>query len=315
MRVAILLPPGPVPERPDLEDTFNQANEVTECLALLGHQAVRAEYAEHAKRTIANLREANPEVVFNLVETVPEGPEYVYRATALLDQLGLRYTGARTAELATLADKREMKCRLAALELPVVPDLDTAPSDCSFIVKSAFEHGSLGLEAENVVQGADAARQLIGLRTETFGGEWFAEAYIEGREFDVSLLATPDPGRPMVLPVAEIRSAHQQRGQPWVFGYNSKWDDDGFEAAGISRVFPAREPLIEQVEQLALAGWNRLGLSGFAHVDFRVDRQGQPFILEVNPNPCLAREAGFCEAAGKIGFTQADVVAALLEVA
>jgi D-alanine-D-alanine ligase len=56
-------------------------------------------------------------------------------------------------------------------------------------------------------------------------------------------------------------------------------------------------------------------LDGYARVDFRVDRTGQPYILEINANPCLAADAGFCAAAAEQGLTQTDVIARLLAAA
>ncbi len=313
MRVAILVPAPYGGERPDQVDTYDQAGEVAECLARLGHESQMTHYADHGARTETNLAEAAPDVVFNLVEEVPEGPHEVHRATATLDRLGLRYTGVRTSELEALGDKRAMKAYLRGLGLPVVPSLGEAPDDATFIVKHAFEHGSVGLEATtNVVEGADAARAVIAERQSAFGGEWYAEAYIEGREFDVSILGAR--GGIVVMPVAEVAFTNHRR-RPKVFGYASKWDPEGPDSYAVMRVFPPDDRDVATVRALAVEAWEKIGLAGFAHVDFRVDPAGRPYILEVNANPCLLRTAGFVEAAEQLGMTQTDVVAALLEAA
>ncbi len=314
MRVAVLVPPRINNGRVDQDDTFVQADEVSACLRDLGHEAIPAEYADHGLRTVSNLSDICPDIVVNLVEEVPEGPDQVHRATALLDRLGIPYTGARTPALLALGDKRTMKPLLAAAGLPIVPGIEDAPPYSTFIVKSAIEHASLGMDASSVVHGIDAARELIAQRHARFGGEWFAEVYIDGREFDVSLLETPDGT--IVLPIAEIAFSGHQDGRPRLFDYDSKWAPDSASAHITQRIFPPREePLFTELERLARAAWNCFDLSGFAHVDFRVDRNGMPYILEVNPNPCIGHEAGICEAASKIGLSQTDVVAALLAAA
>lgn len=313
MKVAVLIQPPVEGERLDQSDTLDQAREVVEALERLGHDAAIVHYVDHGTGTERNLSDAAPDIIFNLVEDVPEGPHEVFRATATLDRLGLRYTGARTETLAVLGDKRAMKAHLAAAGLPVVPAFEDAPADGSFIVKHAFEHGSVGLEgATNVVRGADAARRLIDERIAQFGGEWFAEPYVDGREFDVSVYGTPDRCR--VLPAAEVTFDNHD-GRPTVFGYASKWEIDPFDAMWIMRVFPPPDSIVEAVTALTEKTWRALRLTGFAHIDFRVDRQGRPYILEVNVNPCILRCAGFCEAAEQLGMTHVDVVAAILEAA
>ena len=84
----------------------------------------------------------------------------------------------------------------------------------------------------------------------------------------------------------------------------------------VAKIFPPREePLFADLTRLARAAWDLFDLSGYARVDFRVDGAGLPVILEVNANPCLSADAGFCAAAAQIGLTQSDIVARLVEAA
>jgi D-alanine-D-alanine ligase len=312
LRVAILVPPRMAGARPDQDDTFVQASEVAACLTDLGHRPIEAQYDGAA--TEDTLRALAPDVVVNLVEEVPEGPDQLHCVTALLDRLRLRYTGARTATLETLGRKLEMKRVLRDAGLPTAPLLEHAPEDARFIVKSALEHASLGLDDDSVVEGAVLARRLIAQKHATYGGPWFAETYVEGREFDVGMLEVD--GRVVVFPPAEILFTGHANGRPRIFSYASKWDEgsDSFEAT--PRVFPPREAeLFSRLEELALASWRAFGITGCAHVDFRVDEHGEPFVLEVNCNPCLTSDAGYCLAAAEIGISQADIVAAMLAAA
>jgi D-alanine-D-alanine ligase len=305
------VPPRAEGMRPDQDDTFVQASEVSACLARLGHVAVEAEYADHGGETERTLREINPDIVVNLVEEVPEGPDQLHRVTQLLDRLGYRYTGARTRALESTGKKLEMKRMLREAGLPTAQLVDDAPADAKFIVKSALEHASLGLDDHSVVQGADAARKLMAEKHATCGGPWFAEMYVEGREFDVGMIEIN--GKVRALPPAEILFTGHEDGRPRIFNYASKWDEgsDSFEST--PRVFPVREtPLFDELERIALATWALFGINGCAHVDFRVDAQGRPFVLEVNANPCLTSDAGYTLAAAEAGLTQTDIVAAML---
>lgn len=236
------------------------------------------------------------------------------------------------------------------------------PEAKAWVVKSVWEHASVGLDEDSVLFGADRERVVAEMdaRRESLGGECFAEAYIDGREFNLSLLAagaevspggrvsitrdkrsspTRASGRdkgagtdrrfsddaflrsrnaqrigpagqhemgparvrgPEVLPPAEIRFDAYPPGKVRVVGYRSKWKEGSFEFANTPRSFdfPAQDAaLLTDLRELALRCWRLFGLKGYARVDFRVDKEGRPWILEVNANPCLSPDAGFFAAA------------------
>jgi D-alanine-D-alanine ligase len=103
-----------------------------------------------------------------------------------------------------------------------------------------------------------------------------------------------------------------------VIGYEAKWIEDSFACIHTVRHFPdgpEDAELLGRVREIATAAWRLCGLSGYARVDFRLDEQGLPNVLEVNANPCLSADAGFMAAAGRAGLSHADVVRRILEVA
>jgi D-alanine-D-alanine ligase len=312
-RVAILVPPENPAAPADQADTFQQAREIATCLAELGDEAVTFFFGPDREATAAALAHYRPVAVVNLVEDLPEGSDQLQLVPAFLDRLGVRFTGAPAPALAALADKRAMKVALRGAGLPT--PADGPGPDGRLIVKSAIEHASIGLDVASVVSGADAAARLTADRQAQFGGVWFAEAFIEGREFNVGLLATPSG--PRVLPIAEIRFLGAAGG-PRIVGYAEKWAEGSTAYAETPRVFPeapADRPLLDELARLAVVAWALFDLAGYARLDFRVDAANRPFIVDVNANPCLARDAGFCAAAGRAGLRQTDVVAHLIEAA
>lgn len=314
MRIAILTPPPAAVARADLDDTFVQADQIGAALDELGHESFPAMFGDDRRQASAALERLAPDLVFNLVEDVAEGPDQVHLATALLDSLGLRHTGASTAALAALGDKRAMKKALREAALPVAAERADEDGRSRYIVKSAIEHSSVGLSEANVVTGWKAAEALISERHTEFGGTWFAEVYIEGREFNVSVLETGDG--PITLPVAEILFTNYSAARPKIVGYAQKWAPDSAAYRQTPRVFPPREEaLFTELERLSLAAWRLFALAGYARVDFRVDAAGRPVILEVNANPCLAADAGFCAAAAEVGMSQADVIDHIVKAA
>jgi D-alanine-D-alanine ligase len=179
-----------------------------------------------------------------------------------------------------------------------------------YIVKSAWEEASVGLDEDSVVQVDHpwALKEEIERRLPTLGGEGFAEAYIDGREFNLSVLAGPDG--PEVLPPAEIDFVGYGEGKPRVVGYRAKWDESSYEYHHTPRRFDLPRSdgaLIARLSAIAEACWRLFGLHGWARVDFRVDAEGRPWVLEVNANPCLSPDAGFAAAVERagIGYTRA----------
>jgi D-alanine-D-alanine ligase len=315
LKVAVLVPPEDPTNAADRADTFVQAAEISECLSILGNECLTIIFGDDRGATEERLLDELPDVVFNLVEDVSEGADHLHVATALLDRLRLRYTGAPTVALEALGDKREMKRRLMDTGLPVAPDATDGPADAGYIVKSATEHASIGIDATSVVSGRAIAQALTARRQAERGGTWFAEQYIDGREFNLALLET---GAGIVpLPVSEILFL-DHAGRPKVVGYAEKWAEDSAAYASTPRSFAtasADAPLHAELTRLSLAAWHLFGLKGYARVDFRVDDLGAPYILEVNANPCLAADAGFCAAAAEAGLSQTDIVAHLIETA
>ena len=174
-----------------------------------------------------------------------------------------------------------------------------------WLVKSAWEHASVGLDEDSVLQEADRENLLAEMerRRASLGGVCLAEAFIDGREFNLSVLAGENG--PEVLPPAEIRFDAYPPGKVRVVGYRSKWEEGSFEFNHTPRSFrfPATDaPLLAHLKALALKCWQLFDLRGYARVDFRIDGEGRPWILEVNANPCISPDAGFQAAAGEAGL-------------
>ncbi len=170
-----------------------------------------------------------------------------------------------------------------------------------YILKAVFEHASFQMDDDAVFSAASdkVVRQRIAQCEARWGRPFFAEQFIDGREFNLSLLAG------QVLPPAEIDFSAFRDDQLPIVGYRAKFDAGAFEYHHTPRRFdfPAEDaPLLAELAELATVCWRLFGLTGFARVDFRCDRQGRPSILEINANPCLERESGFAAALEQAGI-------------
>jgi D-alanine-D-alanine ligase len=100
-----------------------------------------------------------------------------------------------------------------------------------------------------------------------------------------------------------------------IVGYRAKWKKDSYEYNHTPRRFdfpPQDAALVGQLVQMAKKCWQVFGLGGYGRVDFRVDTEGRPWILEINTNPCLSPDAGFAVAVQQSGLTFAEAVDRIL---
>ena len=199
--------------------------------------------------------------------------------------------------------------------VPLQP-VDTAGD---WILKPVWEHASAGLAGDNLLRGvprAQAARRLAE-RAAGRSDTWYAERFIEGREFNVALLGRAGAD-PEILPPAEILFVDFPPDKPRILDYEAKWNTASFAYTHTPRTFalPAADaPLAGRLRELARACWRLFGLGGAARVDFRVDAAGRPWILEVNANPCLAPDAGFAAALREARIPYAQAILALVDAA
>jgi D-alanine-D-alanine ligase len=270
---------------------------------------------ESARRELCR---CDAQVVFNLVESVAGQDRLAHLAPALLETLAIPFTGCGAEAMLLSANKLLTKRLLGLHGLPtpewLEPVGDSAASPAlgaRLIVKSAFEHGSVGLTDDAVftLEDREAARQRLREVSRARGGLWFAERFVDGREFNLSLIEGDDGVA--VLPAAEIRFTGFDDGKPRMVGYDAKWRPESFEYANttVSFDFAAADgALLARLNELAVGCWRAFGLAGYARVDFRVDADGQPLVLEINTNPCLSPDAGFARAAAQAGTGYAALV-------
>jgi D-alanine-D-alanine ligase len=295
---------------PDQSDTLVEASAIAAALRGLGFEpeivATGLDLAS-LERTLGKLA---PAVVVNLVESLEGRGRLLHLVPALLESLGVPFTGCSAIALALTSDKPLAKRLLASAGLPTPMAYSPGARAGRWIVKSIWEHASLGLDDGAIVP-SEGAAETIERRRATFGGDWFAEEFVPGRELNVALLA----GRtgPRALPVAEIRFDGFPADKPRIVGYAAKWDVASFEYQHTPRSFAVEPELAERLRRLALDCWALFRLDGYARIDFRVDERGIPWILEANANPCLSPDAGFAAALAEAGTGYEAAVAALID--
>jgi D-alanine-D-alanine ligase len=308
-------PGAPADER----DVLVQMDAIAAALAELGHESCRIPCTLNLEVAAKSLRVAKPDVVFNLVESIDGQGRLIHLGPSLLECLHLPFTGCSSAAMVATTCKPLSKLVLhgAHIDTPDWHALDSLSSNTpivpgKYILKSSWEHASRGLDDASIVDITTPEQLAAALkaRLPMLAGDGFAEAYIDGREFNLSILAGE------VLPPAEIVFEGFDLGKPRIVGYAAKWDAVSTEYTGTPRRFdfpPGDRTLLEDLRSVALKCWRRFDLRGYARVDFRVDNAGRSWVLEVNANPCLSPDAGFAAAVAQAGLDYREAIRRIVE--
>ena len=322
MQVAIVHDTVSDADAPDARDVRVQADAVAAALELLGHSTCRIDCTLNLEAVAAELRRQRADMVFNLVESIGGQGRLIHLLPFCLDAMAIPYTGARAEAMLLTSSKVLAKKWMRGADLPSPVWIGPWPGDdgslhqcrsgkTTWIIKSVWEHASIGLDDKSIIPHADPEAVLLLLRSraQSLGGACFAERYINGREFNLSLLSGPHG--PEVLPPAEIIFEGYTEAMPRIVDYRAKWDEEAYTYHHTPRRFdfgPADRQLLERLKELSVRCWHRFGLNGYARVDFRVDDNGTPWVLEINANPCLSPDAGFAAALDRAGIAYADAV-------
>lgn len=309
---------------PSTADVLEQARLVESGLETLGLPYQRVSVAEGRVWELAGALTPGV-VVFNLLEAPPGAPQRHAAAAAVLELLGAPFTGCGAAALWLTTDKLATRAVLATNGVAIAaggrvdPQAPALPPGVVWpvIIKPAWEDASLGLEGNPLCSTPEELATRARLLAARFPGQpLLVEEFLPGREFNVALLERA--GELEILPVAEIAFVDLPPDEPPIVGYEAKWQPGSPADRHTVRRFPderAEGALLPRLRGFALAAWRACGVAGYARVDIRLDGRGEPRVLEVNANPCLAPEAGFMAAASRAGLDAAAVVSALLEAA
>jgi len=319
MNPTVLILHHPVPDgaNPDDQDVLDQAEAVDEELKKMGYTTQIIPFDLSKKSFATKLKKLNPVCVFNLVECINGDGQLIHLACSYLDHLKIPYTGAGAEAMFITSNKVLAKRWMRLMEIPtpewIVPGKQIEcepPFPSRYILKAQWEDASIGLDSESVVdvKGLDELLELLRVKAQKLGKPCFAEHYIDGREFNLALLA--DVNGPEVLPPAEITFDYPE-GMPRIVDYKAKWIEGSPEYEGTTRVldFPDHDiQLLEELKKLALKCWEGFDLRGYARVDVRVDSNNNPWVLEINANPCISPNGGFMAASEKVGILYHEIV-------
>jgi D-alanine-D-alanine ligase len=304
-------------EQAAVSGVLESVEAVNDALLKLGYGVVKVPLSPPLPRAQERLATLEADIVFNLFEGFAGHPETEAEIAEILAALKVPFTGCPPAALKLGLDKARTKAVLkdAGIETPDFQLLrpETLASfhlDYPCIVKPRREDASHGLSAENVVSDFGSLERQVTAVSRYYGGQALVEHFIEGREFNVSVLGGS------VLPVSEIVYSLPQ-GTPHLLTFAAKWQPDSAYFKGTTVVCPAEIDRKERqrIARTALDIFGLLGCRGYARVDMRRNGAGQLNVIEVNPNPDISPGAGSVRQAEAAGMSYQQLIERIVQLA
>jgi len=253
-----------------------------------GHEFL---FIEGDAEAYENLKKLKPDIVFNRAEGV-RGESRESHIPTFCEVLGIPYVGAGILSTAIGLDKPMTKIILEHHGIKTAPfqvlSYKDEPLDprlrFPLILKPSHEGSSMGINIDNVVYSEEPLRKKLKEMLETYKQLILVEQFIDGREFTVGILGNfLENEEPMVLPILEVDFSkfHSELGN--VLGQKAKTVFDSSR----NYVCPAKIPdeLRVRLEEISKRAFKVLDCKDFARLDYRMDKDGEIYFLEINPLP------------------------------
>lgn len=328
LRVLMLTQADLVPPEGQVDDeTVNRAPwrtdyDVREGLIQAGHSVT----VSGADSDIDELRrvidDAKPDIVFNLLEMFRNDSHLLSHVLSYLELRQIPYTGCNPVGM-SFSVRKPLQRKILRHHRIATPEFALARMNRVFkrsrrlefplIVKSATEHGSIGIAQASVVTSDERLQERIEFIHDQVGTHALVEEYIPGRELYLGVLGNH---RLTTFPLWEMRFTNLREGVPNIATSRLKWDIDYQERVGLD-TGPATEldePARQRITRMCKRAFRALEQNGYARFDIRLRESGQPVIIESNPNPELAWNSEFPSAAHAAGFEYPDLLDRILSL-
>jgi len=299
---------APVPE--DLGAEYEDDRTIDALLASIGacgHEVTGLVFDEDF---VSEIRRLDPDLVFNIAEGV-RGPMRESIVPAWLDHLGIGYTGSDGLTLALSLDKSLTKTLAAdrGVRTPAFrrirteADLEDLDLELPLFVKPNGEGSSMGIRGASKVDSWTDLERQVSWVLNTYEQDCLVEEFAPGSEYCVGIVGNDDP---QFLPIVEIRC------EGGFYSYEAK------SCHKKELICPSDVPaeVADQMRRSALTMYRILSCRDFARVDFRIDREGFPTFLEINPLPGLSPYYSiFTYQAAAAGLTHQELVGQIIDLA
>jgi len=297
-------------------DVLEQCKLVSTACQELGFEVITMSVGNDIYQDILKVKEQNPDAVFNLVEAAFGKGELLYIVPSVLNALKIPYTGVPLDSLFITTGKVLAKKMMRLNNIPTadffsIEEINRLQSSKTYIVKPIWEEASVGIDIDSVFTIHETKK--VEKITHLSPSHYFIEEFIDGREFNVSILAGHDG--PEVLPPAEMIFSSYFDNKPKIVGYKAKWDEASEEYKQTYRDFGTidrNDHLKNEIVSVCRQCWTAFNLHGYVRVDMRIDKNNNIYVLEINGNPCISPDSGFVAAIHHAGYSNKIMIERIL---
>jgi len=270
-------------------------------------------------------KEAKIDFVFNLCdEGFSNDAKKELHVPAILEMLGIPYTGSGPQCLAFCFDKSLVRGIAKEMEIPVPEAVFIKPEDSTFelqfdfpvLVKPNFGDSSFGITQRSVAYNPEELTNAISEIREQFGYDKpiLVEEFLTGKDLSVGIVGNP-PESYTVLPIIEEDYSLLPEGLPKICGYEAKWlpESPYWNIRSIHAELP--EEVERKLIEWCLKLFERLDCRDYARFDWRLDAQGNPKLLEVNPNPGWCWDGHLAKMVAFAGMSYTEMLENILKSA
>jgi len=296
--------------------------EIFEALEKLGHEPFY-QVLDGRPQSLTTLTKCNADLVFNLTESFAGDDTKEMNVAAYMDLLEMRYTGGGPHAHFLAQDKGTAK-KMFQFHGIKTPFFATSyrgriehAHDISFplIVKPVSEDGSIGINADAVVNSVKELMERVEYIQNEFDSPALIEEYIEGREIYAAILGSYENTE--TLPLVELDLSRLPKGTPKIASYDVKFEKDT-QAHKLTKSHLATdlEPeTVTRLQETALAAYRAVKLRDYGRIDMRLTEKGEVYVIEANPNPWLSSKQEFAMAAKASGRTYTQLIGEIVEIA
>lgn len=300
---------------------FKTEHHVESQLRDLGHEVRVLGLHDELRPLRKAIEDFRPHIAFNLLEEFRGTPTYDYYIVNYLELHRTRFTGCGAPGLFLSRDKALSK-KILAYHRIRVPGFMVVPVDRAvkrprhlefpLIVKCLNEEASLGISQASVVHSDEKLAERVAFVHRRFATAAIVEQFIPGREIYMGVLGNQ---RLMTLPPWELRFEADPDSTRLIATERAKWDLKYQQRHGVTSGPADLEPDLEdELRRLSKRIYRRLGLSGYARIDFRLRPDGTPFFLEANANPEVAADEDLASAAEAAGLEYDELLEKILRL-
>jgi D-alanine-D-alanine ligase len=297
------------------EDWKTEANVLT-ALKTLGYSSDHLAIFDDLDLLRQKVASFAPDVIFNLADQFKNNRGFDQNIVSFLEMQGIPFTGCGATGL-VLCKHKGISKKILSYHRIHVPNFVVIPRgqrisrprqlEFPILVKPVKEEASYGISQASFVESDDQFRERIAFIHESHDADAIAEEYIAGRELYVGLMGNL---RLTVFPIRELIFREVPPDEPKIATYRAKWDEEYRKRWGLQNRFAEKlnPALLEHIEQTCKRIYRLLTIDGYGRIDLRLTEKNEVYFIEANPNPILAEDEDFAQAAGKAGLPYPQLI-------